>query len=41
MSEKIYDVPSEWTKRAWIDPAKYKDMPIPGLPALMGSTPLG
>jgi len=26
MSEKIYDVSTEWTKRAWIDQAKYKDM---------------
>ena len=26
MSEKIYDVPAEWAKRAWIDQAKYKDM---------------
>ena len=26
MSEKLYDVPAEWTKRALIDDAKYKDM---------------
>lgn len=26
MSEKIYDVPAEWAKRAWVDEAKYKDM---------------
>ena len=26
MSDKIYDVPAEWSKRAWIDPAKYKEM---------------
>ena len=26
MSEKIYDVPAEWAKRAWIDEAKYRDM---------------
>lgn len=26
MSEKTYDVPAEWAKRAWIDQAKYKDM---------------
>lgn len=26
MSEKIYEVPAEWAKRAWIDQAKYKDM---------------
>src|SRR4051812_15217435 len=26
MSEKIYDVPAEWAKRAWVDPAKYKEM---------------
>ena len=26
MSEKIYDVPTETAKRAWIDEAKYKDM---------------
>ncbi|MBR0824941.1 acetate--CoA ligase [Bradyrhizobium manausense] len=26
MSEKIYDVPAEWAKRAWVDQGKYKDM---------------
>ena len=26
MSEKIYDVPADWAKRAWIDDAKYKEM---------------
>ncbi len=26
MSEKIYDVPAEWAKRAWIDEAKYREM---------------
>src|ERR1700709_2094526 len=26
MSEKIYDVSAEWTKRAWVDGAKYRDM---------------
>jgi acetyl-CoA synthetase len=26
MSEKIYDVPAEWSKRAWIDDAKYREM---------------
>jgi acetyl-CoA synthetase len=26
MSEKIYDVPAEWSKRAWIDQAKYQEM---------------
>lgn len=26
MSEKIYDVPAEWAKRAWVDQTKYKDM---------------
>ena len=26
MSEKIYDVPADWTKRAWADPAKYREM---------------
>jgi len=26
MSEKIYDVPAEWSKRAWVDQAKYRDM---------------
>src|SRR5262245_60272473 len=26
MSEKIYDVPAEWSKRAYVDAAKYKDM---------------
>ena len=26
MSEKIYDVPAEWAKRAFVDQAKYRDM---------------
>ena len=26
MSDKIYDVPAEWAKRAWVDQAKYKEM---------------
>lgn len=26
MSAKIYEVPAEWAKRAWIDEAKYKEM---------------
>ncbi len=26
MSEKIYDVPAEWAKRAWVDDAKYREM---------------
>ena len=26
MSEKIYDVPAEWSKRAFVDAAKYKEM---------------
>src|ERR1700726_1178415 len=26
MSEKIYDVPVEWAKRAWADQAKYQEM---------------
>jgi acetyl-CoA synthetase len=26
MSEKIYDVPAEWAKRAFVDQAKYKEM---------------
>src|SRR5215472_8325392 len=26
MSEKIYDVPADWQKRAFIDDAKYKEM---------------
>src|ERR1700716_4075890 len=26
MSEKIYDIPPEWKKRAFIDEAKYRDM---------------
>src|SRR5215813_13519294 len=26
MSEKIYDVPADWAKRAWADPAKYQEM---------------
>jgi acetyl-CoA synthetase len=25
MSEKVYDVPAEWKKRAWIDEGKYRD----------------
>src|SRR5262245_56750075 len=26
MSEKIYDVPADWTKRAYVDDAKYQAM---------------
>jgi acetyl-CoA synthetase len=26
MSDKIYDIPPEWTKRAYVDTAKYKEM---------------
>ena len=26
MSDKIYDVPTEWAKRAFVDTAKYQDM---------------
>jgi acetyl-CoA synthetase len=26
MSDKVYDVPAEWAKRAWVDAAKYKEM---------------
>src|SRR5579872_1271266 len=26
MSDKIYDVPAEWTKRAWVNAAKYEQM---------------
>src|SRR5258705_2457291 len=26
MSEKIYGVPAEWAKRAWVDQAKYREM---------------
>src|SRR5579871_4588983 len=26
MSEKVYDVPIDWAKRAWIDDAKYREM---------------
>jgi len=26
MSDKIYDVPADWAKRAWIDEAKYREM---------------
>src|SRR4051812_32071108 len=26
MSDKIYDVPAEWAKRAWADQAKYQEM---------------
>ena len=24
MSEKIYEIPADWTKRAWVDDSKYK-----------------
>ncbi len=27
MSDKVYDVPAEWTKRAYIDEAKYRSLP--------------
>jgi len=26
MSEKIYDVSTDWSKRAYVDDAKYRDM---------------
>src|SRR4030088_3226820 len=26
MSEKIYEVPSDWAKRAWADQARYQEM---------------
>ena len=26
MSDKVYDVPAEWAKRAWVDEAKFKEM---------------
>ena len=26
MSDKVYDVPAEWRKRAFVDDAKYKEM---------------
>ena len=26
MSDKVYDVPAEWAKRAWVDKAKYEEM---------------
>ena len=26
MSDKIYDVPAEWSKRAFVDAAKYREM---------------
>ena len=26
MSEKIYEVPAEWKKRAYLDDAKYREM---------------
>ena len=26
MSEKTYDVPADWAKRAWVDDAKYREM---------------
>ena len=29
--EKIYDVPADWFKRAWIDDAKYREMYAPSV----------
>ena len=29
MAEAVHDVPSEWTKRAYVDDAKYKAMYTP------------
>ena len=26
MSDKVYDVPAEWAKRAWVNEAKYEEM---------------
>ena len=26
MSDKVYDVPAEWAKRAWVNAAKYEEM---------------
>ncbi|MBN8983364.1 MAG: acetyl-coenzyme A synthetase, partial [Rhizobiales bacterium] len=26
MSEKVYDVPADWAKRAYVDEAKYNEM---------------
>jgi acetyl-CoA synthetase len=26
MSDKVYEVPAEWAKRAWVDAAKYREM---------------
>jgi acetyl-CoA synthetase len=26
MSDKIYDVPADWAKRAYVDDAKYREM---------------
>ena len=26
MSDKVYDVPAEWAKRAWVNEAKYQEM---------------
>ena len=26
MSDKAYDVPAEWAKRAWVNAAKYEEM---------------
>ena len=26
MSDKVYDVPAEWAKRAWVTAAKYEEM---------------
>ena len=26
MFDKVYDVPAEWAKRAWVNAAKYKEM---------------
>ena len=39
MSDKIYEVPAEWKKRAYIDDAKYKDMYRARSPIPTGSGP--
>src|ERR1700752_3702711 len=36
MSEKIYEVPAEWAKRAWIDDTKYREMYARSLSAPKG-----
>jgi len=34
MSDKIYDVPAEWQKRAFVGDAKYKEMLVRAVPTI-------